>query len=142
MAFKFEQLGVWKLSLDYADLIYALSDELPKSERFNLTSQIRRAATSVSLNIAEGSTGQSNKEQSRFVGMALRSIIETVACLHLIHRRNYLSDSTQLREAYRSAENLTIKLQKMRKAIDPNPNYLKEESALYQTNSKTPFDTD
>ena len=80
MPFKFENLDVWHLALDYIDRIYDLADQLPRSEDFNLTSQIRRAATSVALNIAEGSTGQTDAEQARFLGMALRSLIETVAC--------------------------------------------------------------
>src|SRR3972149_10790505 len=96
MSFKFEQLDVWQLSLDYSDLIYGLAEKLPDSERFNLKSQIIRAATSVSLNIAEGSTGQSDPEQSRFLGMAIRSLIETVACQRLISRRQYVTDNALL----------------------------------------------
>ena len=46
-----------------------------------LASQIKRAADSVSLNIAEGSTGQSNPEFARFLGIALRSNIEVVGCI-------------------------------------------------------------
>jgi four helix bundle protein len=57
MPFKFEQLEVWSLALDYIDLMYEIAGCLPRSEEFNLKSQITRAATSVSLNIAEGSTG-------------------------------------------------------------------------------------
>ena len=70
--FKFENLEIWKLSLDYVDLVYKLTKRLPKTEEYNLKSQMIRAATSVSLNIAEGSMGQTNSEQSRFLGMALR----------------------------------------------------------------------
>jgi four helix bundle protein len=88
MAFKFENLDVWKLSLEYSDLIYELADKLPDIEKYNLKSQIIRASTSISLNIAEGSTGQSDAEQNRFLGMAIRSLIETVACQRLITRRN------------------------------------------------------
>jgi len=68
--FKFENLEIWKLSLDYVDLVYKLTEKLPKTEEYNLKSQMVRAATSVSLNIAEGSMGQTNSEQSRFLGMA------------------------------------------------------------------------
>ena len=71
MPYKFEQLDVWNLSLDYMDLIYDVAGKLPKSEEYNLKSQIIRAATSISLNIAEGSTGQSDAEQARFLGMAI-----------------------------------------------------------------------
>ena len=56
---------------------------LPEIEKFNLVSQIRRAATSIPLNIAEGSTGQSDLELNRFLGLALRSYLETIACLDL-----------------------------------------------------------
>jgi four helix bundle protein len=64
--YKFEKLDVWKLALEYVDLIYEMGDCLPRSEEYNLKSQIIRAATSVALNIAEGSTGQTNPEQARF----------------------------------------------------------------------------
>jgi hypothetical protein len=66
MPFKFEKLEVWQLALDYSDLIYDIADQLPHSEAYNLRSQITRAATSVALNIAEGSTGQTDAEQARF----------------------------------------------------------------------------
>ena len=104
MGFKFEQLEVWQLSLDYIDLAYGIAEKLPTDERFNLSSQLKRAATSISLNIAEGSTGQTDAEQARFLGMALRSAIETVACLHIIRRRGYFDDLTPLRECYRKAD--------------------------------------
>ena len=91
MPYKFEQLDVWKLSLEYIDSIYVLAAQLPKSEEYNLKSQIVRAATSISLNIAEGSRGQSDAEQARFLGFAIRSLIETVACQHIIRRSRHKS---------------------------------------------------
>ena len=75
--YEFQRLEIYQLALDYVDLTYSLAARLPKNEDFNLKSQILRAATSVALNIAEGSTSQSDAEQSRFLGMALRSLIET-----------------------------------------------------------------
>jgi four helix bundle protein len=87
---KFENLEVWQLAVAYCDLCYAISEKLPSQENFNLASQLRRASVSVALNIAEGSTSQSDAEQARFLGMVIRSLIETVACQHLIHRRGYL----------------------------------------------------
>jgi len=88
--YKFQSLFVYQLCLDYVDQVYDLLRIMPDNERFNLSSQLARAATSIVLNIAEGSTGQSNKEQARFLGMAIRSFIETVACLDLIERRDYI----------------------------------------------------
>jgi len=117
MAFKFEQLEVWQLALDYVDLIYEIANRLPRSEEFNLKSQIVRAATSIALNIAEGSTGQTDSEQARFLGMALRSLVETVACQHLIRRRSLVAEEQLLDQAYRQAEALAVKLQAMKKAI-------------------------
>lgn len=137
MAYKFEQLEVWKLALDYIDLIYAVANELPKSEEYNLKSQIRRAATSVSLNIAEGSTGLSDTEQARFLSIAIRSLIETVACLHIIHRRGYLADAEPLRATYRASETLFARLQAFRKSLQSNA--IRDESADYQTDADTPF---
>ncbi len=117
MAYKFEQLDVWQLSLEYIDSIYVLAAQLPKSEEYNLKSQIVRAATSISLNIAEGSTGQSDAEQARFLGFAIRSLIETVACQHIIHRRNYIQDESSLKKLYEDSEVLAKKLQSFRKSI-------------------------
>ena len=57
MGFKFEKLEVWQLTVEYVDRIYDISNLLPDKERHNLRPQMIRAATSVSLNIAEGSTG-------------------------------------------------------------------------------------
>jgi four helix bundle protein len=84
MIYKFQKLEIYQLALDYIGLIYELSEKLPRSEDFNQKSQITRAATSIALNIAEGSTSQSDPEQARFLGMALRSFVETVACQDIV----------------------------------------------------------
>jgi len=83
MPFKFEKLIVWQKAVELSDVINQLTKSFPKDELFILTSQIKRAADSVSLNIAEGSTGQSNAEFARFIGIALRSDIEVVGCIYL-----------------------------------------------------------
>ncbi len=62
MAFKFEELNVWHKALDLSIEINQIVTLFPSFELYNLSSQIRRAADSVVLNIAEGSTGQSNGE--------------------------------------------------------------------------------
>ncbi len=114
--YKFEKLEVWELSLQYSDLIYSVARQLPETERFNLASQIIRAATSLSLNIAEGSTGQSNSDQSRFLGMAQRSLIEPVACLKFIERRHFTLKENP-RTLYDMSEVLFAKLAAFRKSI-------------------------
>lgn len=116
MAFKFEELRVWQKALDTADAVHMLSRSFPKDELFILTSQIKRAADSISLNIAEGSTGQTNPEFNRFLGISLRSDIEVVGCLHLAKRRNYI-DEKQFREIYNDIEELIISIQSLRKTL-------------------------
>ena len=133
MPFKFEKLEVWQLAVDYIDLIYEIAGQLPRSEEYNLKSQMIRAATSVALNIAEGSTGQTNAEQARFLGLAIRSLLETVACQHIISRRKFLKDVAPLRQAYSHAETLVTKLHTMRKAIAPERGWLRDSPVEYVT---------
>jgi four helix bundle protein len=103
--FKFEKLIIWQKAMDYGEDIYFASQKFPKHEIFNLTSQIRRAADSVALNISEGSIGQSDKEQAKFLGYSIRSLAETVTCLHKAKRREYLDEENFLR-LYEFAFNL------------------------------------
>jgi four helix bundle protein len=116
VSYKFQKLRIYELALDYVDLTYALAERLPKSEDYNLRSQITRAASSIALNIAEGSTGQTDAEQSRFLGMALRSLIETVACQDIIKRRNYLG-AIELEGAHKLGMELFAKIQAMRRTL-------------------------
>ncbi len=135
MPFKFEKLEVWQLALDYIDSIYAIANQLPRSEDYNLKSQIIRAATSVALNIAEGSTAQTDDEQARFLGFAIRSLLETVACQHIIKRRKFLENTDILNQAYHQAEILVAKLHAMRKAIAPVQRWLRDEAFDYMTDN-------
>jgi len=116
MAFKFEKLEVWNLSLEYSDKIYEISECLPDKEKHNLRSQMTRSATSISLNIAEGSTSQSDAEFSRFIGIAIRSCVEVIACLHLAKRRGYI-DEQVFKQTYESSGTLFAKLQSLRKKL-------------------------
>lgn len=103
MAFRFEELKVWQHSLQLSNKIDLISDSFPAKEMYNLSSQIKRAADSVVLNIAEGSTGQSKPEFKRFLSMALRSAIEVVACLFIAKTRNYM-DENRFKQFYTEYE--------------------------------------
>ena len=131
MTYKFEQLDVWKDAIAYIDLIYDLAAKLPKSEDFNLKSQMIRSATSIALNVAEGSTGQSNSEQARFLGMAIRSLVETVACQQILRRRKYLADESMLNQAYSDSNALARRLQAFRNSLRTNTRGLREQSGDY-----------
>jgi four helix bundle protein len=117
--YKFQKLAVYQLALYYVDEVYSVIPDLPEHERYNLCTQFRRAGTSIPLNIAEGSTGQTNREQHRFLGIALRSYLETIACMDLIERRSYL-DSDQLNQTRQIGHRLFIKLVSFRKKLINN----------------------
>lgn len=116
MGFPFEKLKVWQKALELSDTVHIMSRNFPKEELFILTSQIKRAADSVSLNIAEGSTGQSKKEFNRFLGIALRSAIEVVACLYIAKKRTLISQQ-EFDEIYRYCEVLIKMIQALRKTL-------------------------
>ena len=116
MAFKFEKLIVWQKSLDLSDEVNQLTKTFPKDEIYVLASQIKRAADSVSLNIAEGSTGQSNPEFGRFLGIALRSNIEVVSCIYLAQRRGYISKD-KFEKIYQMCEEILVMINSLRNSL-------------------------
>jgi len=116
MAFKFENLKVWQSSLELADDIDKLTFTFPKHELYSLSSQIKRAADSVSLNIVEGSTGLSNAEFKRFLRIANRSALEVAGCLFLAKRRKYLDDE-RFNQLYTQIETLVKMIQALINSI-------------------------
>jgi four helix bundle protein len=83
MQYSFEKLEVHHTSRKLTKEIYKISDQFPKEERFGLTNQMRRAAVSVSLNLAEGTSRFSVKEKIRFLEISYGSLMEVLACLHI-----------------------------------------------------------
>jgi four helix bundle protein len=79
----YHQLEIWQRAMTYAVEVYRLAALLPDFERYNLASQLRRAATSVPLNIAEGAGCTGRTEFARFLGYAYRSIKEVVTAIEL-----------------------------------------------------------
>jgi four helix bundle protein len=116
MGFKFEQLKVWQIAIELSFRIHELTKQFPKDELFILTPQIKRAADSIALNIAEGSTGQTNAEFKLFLGYAIRSAIEVVSCLYVGKRRKIINDH-DFQELYAETENLVKMLQALRKRL-------------------------
>ena len=114
--YKFQRLEVYQLALEYLDLLYSLTKTFPAEEKYNLTSQLQRAGTSIVLNIAEGSTGQSDAEQNRFLGLATRSYLETVACLDIAQRRE-IAKKDRLDQIQDSGHKLFTKLQAFRRSL-------------------------
>ena len=116
MAFKFEKLEVWQKSLALSLDIHELTRKFPREELYILTAQIKRAADSVVLNIAEGSTGQTNAEFKLFLSYAIRSAIEVVACLHVGSRRNLIKED-QFQNLYSDIETIVKMLHALRNSL-------------------------
>jgi len=116
MPFKFEKLIVWQKAVDLSDIVNQLAKQFPKDELYILTSQIKRAADSVSWNIAEGSTGQSNPEFNRFLGIALRSDIEVVGCIFLAKRRGYMNEQS-FELIYKRCEEILVMINSLRNTL-------------------------
>ena len=114
--FKFEKLIIWQKAMDFGEIIDQIALSFPDRERFNLASQICRAADSIALNISEGSIGQSNPEQRKFTGYSIRSLAEVVTCLFKAKRRNYIEE-TKFVELYDEAYHLMNMMSAFRKNI-------------------------
>ena len=88
---RFEDLEVWKLALENANIIYDLTSKPPFSHDFALRDQIRRCAISVFSNIAEGFERDGNKEFMNFLSIAKGSCGEARSQLVFAHGRKYIS---------------------------------------------------
>ena len=109
MNFAFENLDVWQRSLDLVRAVYEATQTFPAQEQFGITSQLRRAATSVPLNIAEGKGRYHRKEFLHFLYNARGSLYETVTLLKLSVNLQYLK-STQYDYLIRMVEIVMSKL--------------------------------
>ncbi|HNU89326.1 MAG TPA: four helix bundle protein [Ferruginibacter sp.] len=116
MSFRFEELKVWQIALRLSNEIDIMVKKFPKEELYSLCSQMKRAADSVVLNIAEGSTGQSKAEFKRFLGIALRSAIEVVSCLFISQTRKYITDA-DFKKYYNDYEVLCKMISKLRDSM-------------------------
>jgi len=101
--FNFEKLDAWQHAIEFADLIYSTTRSFPADERFGLTNQMRRAAVSVSSNIAEGSSRSSKTDFARFVEIAAGSLFEVVSQSVIAKRQGFLDEADALR-IYEAAE--------------------------------------
>jgi four helix bundle protein len=101
--FNFEKLEVWRKAIEFADQVYALTRSFPENERFGLTNQMRRAAVSISSNIAEGSSRASKSDFARFIQIAGGSIFEVVSQATIARRQKFLSEEA-FQQLYAAAE--------------------------------------
>jgi four helix bundle protein len=114
--FNFEKLDVWQKAIDFADLVYDETRAFPGEERVGLTNQLRRAAVSISSNIAEGSSRSSKNDFARFTEIAAGSVFETVSQAFIARRQNFLGED-QFQKIYADAEELSRMLSGLRKSL-------------------------
>lgn len=112
-SFNFEKLQVYQKALNVIDAVYEYTSNFPKDEQYGIVSQFRRAAVSISLNIAEGSA-RSKKDFRRFLDITQGSIYECVTILTICYRRKYIESGAHihLRETFCELSKMTCGLKK------------------------------
>jgi len=90
LLFNFEKLELYQRSLEFINDIYNITKKLPKDERFGLSSQLRRAAMSVSLNLAEGFSNYYKKDKNRFFRIAKGSVYECIPGFTISLKQKYI----------------------------------------------------
>ncbi len=96
--YSFEKLEVWQIGRDITKDIYEITRDFPDDEKFGLTSQIRRACISITSNIAEGSSRNSEKEQARYTEIAFGSLLEVLNQLIVAHDLGYIKEEFLTKE--------------------------------------------
>ena len=116
MAFRFESLEIWQLAIEYGNKIYDLADNLPRKEIFSLSSQFKRAAVSISNNIAEGSGSNSLREFRNYLDISIKSTLEVISMLFFTERRKYISLSKR-EELYEDGEKIIRKIRAFKNTL-------------------------
>jgi len=114
--FNFEKLAVWQKAIDFADLVYNYTRHFPADERFGLTNQMRRAAVSISSNIAEGTSRMSRTDFGRFIEIATGSVFEVISQAFVGRRQGFLNEE-HFRAMYTAAEEVGRMLSGLRKSL-------------------------
>jgi len=114
--FNFEKLETWQEAINFADTVYSLTRTFPGNEQFGLTNQMRRAAVSISSNLAEGSSRSSRPDFARFVEMATGSLFEVISQATVAKRQVFLSEAS-FNRLYSACEKQSKMLSGLRKSL-------------------------
>jgi four helix bundle protein len=112
----YRNLNVWHRTLNFVSRVYDITAHFPAHELYGLTNQIRRAATSIALNIAEGATSGYDTEFSRFLRLAIRSTNEVSAGFEIARRLNYCDSETAMNEI-QEADQIASMLQGLARSL-------------------------
>jgi four helix bundle protein len=114
--FRFEKLDVWQKSVDFAIGVYGLTARFPREERFGLTSQMQRAAVSISSNLAEGTGRSSAKDFAHFIEIAYGSLMEVASQMQVAYRQAWLTQAER-DDVYARAEELARMLSGLKASL-------------------------
>jgi len=115
--FRFERLKVWHKAVELFDIVDQIAEEFPSRVQFSVADQIRRAALSISSNIAEGSGRESSKDSRHFYTMARGSAFE-VASIATVCQRRGLVTTEQSQEIYGRAEEISKMLTGLKRVAE------------------------
>jgi four helix bundle protein len=113
--FNFEKLDVWQKSVAFAGQVYRVTKAFPREEQFGLTNQIRRAANSISSNIAEGSA-RPPADYARFLGYAAGSLFEVVTQATIARNETFLTPEAY-HQLYLDSEEISRMLSGLRRSL-------------------------
>jgi four helix bundle protein len=112
----FRKLKVYTKALEFTKTVRQATRSFPKDELFSLTSQFRRAADSIVLNIAEGAGNRSEKEFAKFLDYAIRSGHECMGCADVALTNEYVSVKTHA-EIFKNVDEITAMLIGFQRAL-------------------------
>ncbi len=113
--YSFEKLEVWKESVRLVKLIYTITLQFPKEERFGLVSQLRRASVSIASNLAEGTSRITDKDKAHFTTISFSSAMEVLNQLILSKELDFISEKEYL-ELRKMISKITNMLNSLRRA--------------------------
>lgn len=102
--------------MNFIEEIYSITNKFPVNETYGLTSQLRRSAISVALNIAEGSGAGTDNEFKRFLNIALRSAYEVMCAIEVAKRLNYCNE-IETNKLLKSCDEVSAMLTGLRKKL-------------------------
>lgn len=117
--FSYESLEIWQLGIGYAKRIYLVTNSFPRPEQHGLVSQLRRAAVSISANIAEGSGSTALKEKLRYLDIAIKSALETTSEVQIALELGFITQTIR-NELYENAEKIIRKIRAFKKSLTIN----------------------
>lgn len=116
----YKSLVVWKKADDFVIRVYSVTKRFPKEELYGITSQLRRAALSVPLNIVEGRARKGSREYSKFLYISRASLTECAYLLDVSFRLQYLSED-KFKELEELRREISFLLQRLIASLQPSP---------------------